>query len=150
MQSGKNVANYLQRSSSAEGYLLAEMVRTRKKQVIELPPPIDKNAADAEDQKIICAKEVKTVAKRQLKLGDVLKKGFASIYDQCSQEVKDELEAMHNWDKTQREQSLSTLIQKIECICVGFDDHKQEVFNLVQVLKTLFLYTQGGKGGVEE
>jgi hypothetical protein len=83
-------------------------------------------------------------------LGDMLKKGFATVYDLCSQEVKDKLEAMHNWDQTQREQSLGNSIQKIECICVGFEDHKQEVFNLVQVLKTLFLYTQGEKGGVEE
>ncbi len=42
------------------------------------------------------------------------------------------------------------LIQKIDGICVGFDDHKQEVFNLVQALKTLFLYTQGEKNWVEE
>jgi len=28
---------------------------------------------------------------------------------------------------------------------VGFNDHKQEIFNLVQSLKTLFLYTQSDK-----
>ncbi len=33
---------------------------------------------------------------------------------------------------------------------MGFDNHKQEVFNLVQVLKMLFLYTQGEKDTVEE
>jgi len=33
---------------------------------------------------------------------------------------------------------------------VGFDDHKQEIFNLVQALKTLFLYTQSDKETVEE
>jgi hypothetical protein len=33
---------------------------------------------------------------------------------------------------------------------MGFEDHKQEVFNLVQSLKTLFLYTQGKKDRVEE
>jgi hypothetical protein len=32
---------------------------------------------------------------------------------------------------------------------VGFDDHKQEVFNLVQALKTLFLYSQNDKETVE-
>ncbi len=42
---------------------------------------------------------------------------------------------------TQRQQLLHELIQMIERICVGFNDHKQEVFNLVQSLKTLFLYT---------
>ena len=45
---------------------------------------------------------------------------------------------------------LHKLILKIERICVGFNDHKQEVFILVQALKTLFLYTQGEKKMVEE
>ncbi len=45
----------------------------------------------------------------------------------------------------QRQQLLHELIQKIERICVGFGDHEQEVSNLVQPLKTLFLYTQGKK-----
>ena len=34
---------------------------------------------------------------------------------------------------------------KIEQICVRFDDNKQEVYNLVQATKTLFLYTQTEK-----
>ena len=42
------------------------------------------------------------------------------------------------------------LILKIERICVGFDDHKQEVYNLVQAMKTLFLYTQTEKESVED
>ncbi len=33
---------------------------------------------------------------------------------------------------------------------MGFDDHKQEVFNLVQALSALFLYTQNKKNTVEE
>ncbi len=33
---------------------------------------------------------------------------------------------------------------------MGFDDLKQEVFNLVQSLKTLFLHTQSDKETVEE
>ncbi len=49
----------------------------------------------------------------------------------------------------QRDQSLHKLISKIERICVGFDDHKQEVFNLVQALKTLFLYSLSNKETVE-
>ncbi len=33
---------------------------------------------------------------------------------------------------------------------MGFDDHKQEVFNLVQALKALFLYSQSKKETVKE
>ncbi len=66
-QSRKNVSNYLQRTSAYKGYLVAETVRTGKKQVIKLPPAVDESAADGEDQKVIRAKEVKTVAKRQVR-----------------------------------------------------------------------------------
>jgi hypothetical protein len=62
-QSRKNVVNYLQRTSAKEGYLVAETVRTGRAQIIELPPAVDPNAADADDQKIIRAEEVKTIAK---------------------------------------------------------------------------------------
>ena len=149
-QSRKNMSNYLQCTSAYEGYLVAKTVRTGKKQIINLPPAVDESATDAEDQKIIRGEEVKTVAKRRLKLGDALKKGYATVYDQCSQEVRDKLESTDDWDKTQKEQSLEELIRKIERICIEFNDHLQEVFNIVQAMKTLHLYTQGEKESVEE
>ena len=106
---------------------------------------MDKSTADAEDQNIIKAK-----AKRQLKLGEALKKGYTTVYDQCSQEVRDKLELSNDWDKTQKKQLLEELTRKIEHIYIGFDNHKQDVFNLMQVAKTLILYTQGEKESVEE
>ncbi len=50
----------------------------------------------------------------------------------------------------QATQFLDELIKRIEKICAGLDDHKQSVFNLVQSLKTLFLYTQSEQDTVEE
>ncbi len=149
-QSHKNVANYLQRTSVSEGYLVNKTVRSEREQTIVLPDAVDPNTPDAADLTIIRAKEVKTIVKRRLKLQDFLKKGYATVYDQCSQEVRDKLEATEDWERTQRNQSLHELIQKIERICVGFNDHKQEVFNLVQAIKTLFLFTQGEKDTVDE
>ncbi len=146
----KNVANYDQCTAASEGYLVAETVRTGRKQVINLPSAINPNNLELEDKKIIQAEEVKIIAKRHLKLKDSLKKGYATVYDQCLQEVQDKLESTDDWERMQKEQSLHELIQKIERVCMGFDDHKQEVFNLVQALKMLFLYTQGEKDTVEE
>ena len=150
MQSRKNVANYLQCMVLDEGYLVAETVRTGKLQTIALPPPIDTTASNAKDQKIICKEAVRAIAKRKAKLDSALKKGFVTVWDQCSLEVHNKLEASNDWERTQREQSLHELISKIERICVGFDDHNQELFNLVQALKTLFLYTQTNKETAEE
>ena len=52
------------------------------------------------------------------------------------------------WGAGETNKSLHDLINKIERICVGFDDHKQETYNLVQSLKTLYLYSQGKKESV--
>ncbi len=49
------------------------------------------------------------------------------VYDQCLQEVQDKLKSTDNWERAQQEQSLYKLIQKIERVCMGFDNHKQEV-----------------------
>ena len=78
-------------------------------------------------------------------MAESLKKGYTTVYDQCLQEVKDKLKGTNNWESIQRDQFLHNLVNKIERICVGFDDHKQEVFNLIQALKTLFLYLQSNK-----
>jgi hypothetical protein len=52
--------------------------------------------------------------KRQQKLQELLKKGYAMVYGQCLQEVRDKLESVDNWDRIQQEQSLHELITKIE------------------------------------
>jgi hypothetical protein len=74
-----------------EGYLVTETVCTGKQQTIDLPPPIDGNDPDADDLKIVRAEEVKSVAKRRLKLEESLKKGYATVYSQCAEEVRDKL-----------------------------------------------------------
>ena len=78
-QSRENVVNFLQRTAHDEENLVAETVCTGKQQTIDLPPPIDGNDPDAEDLKIVHAEEVKSVAKRWLKLEESLKKGYATV-----------------------------------------------------------------------
>ena len=144
------MANYLQGTAADEGYLVTETVRTGKEQIIALPPAVNTSASDADNQKIIWEEAVRAIAKRKVKLDNAPKKEFVTVYDQCSLEVRDKLEASNDWDRVQREQLLHDLISKIKRICVRFDDHKQEVFNLVQALKTLFLYTQTEKESIDE
>ncbi len=148
-ESRLKVANFIQRGRMEEGYLVAETIRTGTAQTIGLPAAVDPNAPDAKDLETIRTEMVKTVAKRRQKLEESIRKGYATVYEQCSQQVKDKLEGTADWERTQNEQLLHKLINKIERICVGFDDHKQGVFNLVQSLKTLFLYTQTKKEKVE-
>ena len=133
-QSRKNIASYIQRSVGKEAYLVAETIRTGVLQTIALPPPVPANDRDADDL-IIVREVVRAVAKRCITINQDLKKGFATVYDQCSQEVRDKLESSDGWETVQTNQSLHKLILKIERICVGFDNHKQEVYNLVQAMK---------------
>ncbi len=121
---------------------MAERIRSGEKQLIPLPAPVDPNDPNKADLEAIRATDVKTVAKRRQKLRESLMKGYATVYGQCLQEVRDKLKALKDWETIQQEQSLHNLISQVEKICVGFDDHKQDVYNLVQALKTLFLYTQ--------
>ena len=119
-------------------------------QSIALPPPVDQSDPDKDDLEAIQAEDVKAVAKRRQKLKEPLLKGYAAVYAQCSEGVRDKLKALKNWSTIEQEQLLHDLVTQVEKICVGFDDHKQDVFNLVQALKTLFLYAQGEKESVEE
>jgi hypothetical protein len=85
-----------------------------------------------------------------MKLVDLLIKGYATVHGQCSQEVKDKPKESDTWERIQSKQPLYELIQKIKRIRVGFDDHKQEIFNLVQSLRLLFINTQNKEHSVEE
>ena len=117
-------------------------------QTIDMPAAAPANDPDAA---IVRTEQVRAIAKRRAKLDASTKRGFAILYDQCSEQVKMKLESSTGWENTQTNQSLHELITKIERICVGFDDHKQEVYsNLVQSVKSLMLYSQGEKETVDE
>jgi hypothetical protein len=103
MQSRKNIANYLQRSTASnKGYLVAETVRLEKQKVIVLPPPIDQAPADVKDQKIIHKEAVQAIAKQRERLNSTLKKGYATVWHQCSQQVHDKLKTSKDWEPVQR------------------------------------------------
>ncbi len=57
---------------------------------------------------------MRAIAKQKAKLDSMLKKGYATVWDQCSQEVRKKLENSKDWDRVQREESLHKLISKIE------------------------------------
>ncbi len=78
----EEVANYIQHTLADDGYLVAEMIRSGKKQSILLPAPVDPNDPNKMDLEAIRAEDVKTIAKRRQKLRELLMKGYATVYDQ--------------------------------------------------------------------
>jgi hypothetical protein len=126
------------------------MVQTEKKQTIKLPLAVGARVLDKDDLNIIRNKEIRSVAMRHQKLKELLKTVIATVYNQGSSELKVKLKSTENWEAIQKKQCIHLLIQKMKRICVRFDNHKQVVLNLVQVLRGLFLYTQSEKESVEE
>ena len=112
-QSIKNIASYVQRSVGKEAYLVAQTIRTVVLQTIDLPPPVPANYPEADDLITVREEVLRAVAKRHITLNQDLKKGFATVYDQCSQEMRDKLESSNGWETVQTDQSLHQLILKI-------------------------------------
>ncbi len=84
------------------------MVKTGKNAGGTLPLPVDENALNADNQRLIRGEKVKTIAKRQLKLEDSLKcNSLQSVLPGGPRQT----EATENWERTQREQPLHQLIQ---------------------------------------
>ena len=71
----EEVGNYIQQTLPNNGYLVAQTIRSGAKQSIALPLPVDLNNPDKKDLEAIRAEYMKTVAKRQQKLKELLLKG---------------------------------------------------------------------------
>jgi hypothetical protein len=100
-----------------ESYLMVETIRKGVAQMIALPPPVDTNAPDKVDLELIHVEVVKSVAKRQQKLEESLKKGYATVYDQCSQEVRDKLKATKDWNMVHGAVAARTCQKNREHLC---------------------------------
>ena len=86
--------------------------------------------------------QIAAIGKRTIKLDGDLNKGFGIIYNQCSEAVKSRLEASANWDQIDCNQSLHDLTNAIQKICVGHEDTNQDMYNVVQACKNMFLFRQ--------
>ena len=92
---------------------MAETIRSGTAQKIGLLPQVDPNDPDRADLEAMRIEDVKNVAKRRQKLSAALMKGYATVYDQCSQQVQDKLKATKDWETVEKEQSLHELIGRI-------------------------------------
>ena len=102
----------------------------------------DEEKAKAVDANVFRNAQIVAMGKRSFNLEEALNKGFAIVYDQCSEGVKSKLEASANWGQIEADQSLHDLINAIEKICVGHDDTNQDMYNAVQACKNIFLFRQ--------
>ena len=116
------VANYVQMNYE-EGFLVAQEIRLGQVQAIDMPAAVDPNDPDAADLAIVRQEEVKAVAKARNKKAASTKKAFALVYEQCSPAVKDKLKDSDGWQACFDAQELHTLIEKVQSISVGMDDH---------------------------
>ena len=97
----KNIASYIQRSVGKKAYLVAQTIRTGVLQTIDLSLPVPANNPDSDDLIIVKEEVVRVVTKRRITLNQDLKKGFATLYDQFSQEMRDKLESSDGLETVQ-------------------------------------------------
>ncbi len=135
----KNVANYLQRISN-QGYLVAQTVQQEANNQsagsgrCKLP--------HGRGQWTHQARACEGRRKETNEAVQIADEGTCNGVWAVLRGRKREARGVEQLGEDLEQHSLHEFIHKIERICVGFDDHKQEVLNLVQALKMLFLYTQ--------
>jgi hypothetical protein len=110
---------------------VAQTLKTGVVQIIPLPDPLAGGDENNQDLIALRNQEVKVVRQERVQLRKDSRRAFAVIYKQCSPKVRDKLKTSNGWAAIETDQSLHELIAKVERICVGFDNHKQEVHNLV-------------------
>ena len=148
-KSREGTAYYVQRQiGGKEGHLAAQEIRTGTELTVALPPALATSATA--DDIALRAVEVQGVGKLRMKLRGAQKSVFSILYDQCSEEVKNKLQAEQGWDDVERDQSTHLLITRIRRICTGFEEHKQGTYNLVQSMRRLFLHVQGNNDSVSD
>ena len=79
-----------------------------------------------------------------------MKKGFATLYDRCSEAVKTRLKTVDGCDRIDCDQSVHDLVKVIQKICVGHDDTNQDMYNVVQACKNMFLSRQSDETLTED
>jgi hypothetical protein len=72
--------------------------------------------------------------------------GVGPVLTGGTQQTRGEQRLGSNTEGTVAPQKICMIVK----ICVGFDDHKKEIFNLVQALRVLFLYTQADRDRMDE
>jgi len=90
--SRRNVANFIQRSLHDEGHTVAKTIKTGEIQPISLPPAVpngtDEEKAAERNGNLLRDAKMAAIGKRIVKLDGDLKKGFAIVYNQCSEAIK--------------------------------------------------------------
>ena len=86
-----------------EGFLVAQVIHTGAEQTIAMPAAANMNDADAA---IVIIEQVRAVTKTCARLDASIKRGFVTLYDQCSDQVRTKLEVTNGWGNTPNDQLL--------------------------------------------
>ena len=116
----ESTAYYVQRKiGGEEGFYAAQEIRTGRVTEVPLPDALAANAS--EDEKAIRVIEVQGVGKIRQKVKGARKTAFSILYNQCSQKIKDKLQAEQGWEDAETNQHTHELIGRIERISIGFE-----------------------------
>jgi hypothetical protein len=142
----KGIANYLHTTYCAD---VSDAVRKMEAVVIEIPePPEPKQDAEGNDIPISSIQEYKwkesykDQSARKNLYDESMPKAFIHIYNQCSNNLKNDLEASAAYPTIKSNTDLTGLLKLIQGLCCSYDSKTQSVMATIASHKHLYTYFQ--------
>ncbi len=94
---------------------------------------------------LIWKKEIEHYVKRKVSLNNNLRKAFSLVWGQCSDVMRDKIEAKQEWKAVKAEFDVIMLLELIRGINFKFDDQKYAFGSVYHANKRFYNYRQSGE-----
>ena len=145
----ESIVNYIQRTYDEGQDVKDALVKLQHTDMEYYRPEIEADEDDLDFvDKMILQQEVKDYVLRKKKYEDNMNKAYGLILGQCTQGVKNKLEARQNWRELEEEHNPINLLKAIKEITQDYQDSKYPIASIYKSLATLFNIKQDEKEGL--
>ena len=145
--------NYIRVEGEKEANLVAQSLENMQlggPEVPPAPPQIPDPAQGAQAgamindpvEHTIWEQEIRQLAKRRLNFAEGYRKCYATIWDMCTPGLRKKLQDLQTFDAMQAERNPVDLLQAVSNSVCGREEHKQPVYSLMELHKSLYLFHQ--------
>ena len=140
----ENIVNYIQRTYE-DGQDVKDALVQLEGLDLDLEQPV--NNTEEEDltymDKLLLQQQVKDFAARKKRYINNMNKAYALILGQCTQAVKNKLEAKENWQEIETEHDPIVLLRAIKAITQDYQDSKYPIASIHRSIANLVNIKQG-------
>ena len=146
----ESIVNYIQRTYDEGQDVKDALVALEHVDMDQYRPEQEEEDEDnlSYIDKMILQQEVKEYVARTKKYKDNMNKAYGLILGQCTQGVKNKLEARRDWEELESEHDPIQLLQAIKAITQDYQDSKYPIASIYKALTTLFNIRQEEKEGL--